>query len=365
MARENGGKSMSTHWVFNGCDEVTKARLENYWTRKLPRLQKVLAPYPVEVQDIRLTVYCHQPGPQRFWWEARAVVHLPTGTVVAEANGREPQLVLDEIADTLVRELKRHKERVRRDYVFKRKRRARADLSAAGPMLQRDREVGRQEDFFRLLRPLLRFLRQHAQRELHLLELEGVLHRGELSVGDVLDEVLQRAWQQFADRPKDLPLDLWLTQLLHDVLATWVKQEPRPHVSLETPLPPDKEEAEEEWWADLLGYEDTLTLEDLVPGSQGTEAWDALENEEQRRRLLELLRDFPSEKRQAFLLHVLEDYEPVEIALLQDRTEDQVRADIEEVRQTLRQRLLAAGHMLEEGASSTSVRSTPAETPAS
>lgn len=51
--------------------------------------------------------------------------------------------VLDRLADTLAREIKRHKERVRKDYVFKRKARARvrarADRSAAGPMLERDR----------------------------------------------------------------------------------------------------------------------------------------------------------------------------------------------------------------------------------
>lgn len=50
---------------------------------------------------------------------------------------------------------------------------------------------------------------------------------------DVLDEVLQRAWQRFASRPRHLPLDQWLTDLLHETLKQWIKQEPRPHVSLE------------------------------------------------------------------------------------------------------------------------------------
>ena len=190
------------------------------------------------------------------------------------AGGRgerqDPQVVLDRVADELVTEIKRHKERVRHDYIFKRKARDRADLSAAGPQLQRDVERGRREDFFRLLRPLLRSLRNHARRELRGLELEGMLHRREVTVADLLDEVLTRAWQRFADRPRHLPLDLWLTDLLHETLEELIKQEPRPHASLEEKaeeVRPDEvpQVDEQEWWAELLGYEETFTLEDLIP----------------------------------------------------------------------------------------------------
>ena len=55
----------------------------------------------------------------------------------------------------------------------------------------------------------------------------------------------------------------------------------------------------------------------------------------------------PAARRQAFLLHVLEDYDTAEIAMLQDRPESQVKADIEAARQTLRGRLLAGGHAQE------------------
>jgi ribosome-associated translation inhibitor RaiA len=131
---------MSSHLVLNGCDDAVKARLEAYWAKKLPRLQKFLVPYPADLQEISLTVSCHEQTSHRAWYEARAVIHLPTGTLAAEANDKEPQAVLDRIADTLASEIKRHKKRVRKDYVYKRKTRQRADLSAAGPLLQRDVE---------------------------------------------------------------------------------------------------------------------------------------------------------------------------------------------------------------------------------
>jgi RNA polymerase sigma factor (sigma-70 family) len=341
---------MRNHWVLHDCGESVKETLKSHWSKKLTRLEKLLVPYRPDLQDVRLTVHRHEQNPQRAWYEGRAVIHLPTGTLVAQANDKEPRAVLDCLADTLAREIKRHKEHVRKDYVFKRKTRARADLSAAGPLLERDREVGRREDFFQLLRPMLDFLRDHARRELRILELEGVLHRNELNAADVLDEVLTRAWQRFADRPKHLALDLWLTSLLHEVLETWVKQEPRPHASLEERAPEGAgSTGEQEWWAALLGYDDAFTLEDLVPGSAGTEAWDELAAEEQRRQLLALVAELPTPQRQAFLLHALEDYDLAEIAMLQDRPESQVRADIEAARKALKERLVAGGQAYETG----------------
>ena len=77
---------MKLHLVLLGCDGPMKASLESYWSKKLPRLEKLLAPYRPDLQDVRLTIHRHQQNPQRAWYEGRAVVHLPTGTLAAEAN---------------------------------------------------------------------------------------------------------------------------------------------------------------------------------------------------------------------------------------------------------------------------------------
>ena len=37
---------MSSHLVFNGVDDPVKQRLEAYWAKKRPRLEKLLAPTP-------------------------------------------------------------------------------------------------------------------------------------------------------------------------------------------------------------------------------------------------------------------------------------------------------------------------------
>src|SRR5262245_7404958 len=80
-ARSEG---MSTHVVFNGCHDSIKEGLEEYWAKKMHRVEKLLVHYSPELREIRLTVYCHRQSPQREWYEARGVIHLPTGTLAAE-----------------------------------------------------------------------------------------------------------------------------------------------------------------------------------------------------------------------------------------------------------------------------------------
>ena len=71
-------------------------------------------------------------------------------------------------------------------------------------MLQEKVEDGWPEDFFRLLRPHLGVLRHHARRELRMLDMEGLLHRGEVTVDDLQDEVLSRAGQGRAGQEADV-----------------------------------------------------------------------------------------------------------------------------------------------------------------
>jgi ribosomal subunit interface protein len=140
--------TMSNHGVFNGCDTGVKAGLKDYWEKKLPRLRRVLVPYRTELQDIRLTVHCHRKNGAAAWYDVRAVVHLPTGALAAEATDDDGYAALDRAADKLVKEIKKHKEQVRRDYVFKRRRGHREDLSAAGGVLQEHAKFRRRDDFF-------------------------------------------------------------------------------------------------------------------------------------------------------------------------------------------------------------------------
>ena len=69
---------MTSHLVFNGVDDAVKARLETYWAKKLSRVQKLLVPYPADLQGLadRQPSRTERAAVSRY--EVRAVVHLPT-----------------------------------------------------------------------------------------------------------------------------------------------------------------------------------------------------------------------------------------------------------------------------------------------
>jgi DNA-directed RNA polymerase specialized sigma24 family protein len=137
------------------------------------------------------------------------------------------------------------------------------------------------------------------------------------------------------------PLELWLTELLHDCFDRLSKAHFATCLSeLRTRAaasPPD-DEAEE--WKEDFGYTDSPTLEDLLPGYDAGTPWDRLEIEEQTSRVMNLLGELPDPQRQALTLHTMEGFDLAEIAMIQDRSEAAVAADIEAARQALRHKLL-------------------------
>jgi len=69
--------------------------------------------------------------------------------------------------------------------------------------------------------------------------------------------------------------------------------------------------------------------------------------------VLAQLGEVPASRRRAFTLHLLEGWEPDEIAMVQSRSPGEVHDDIEAVRQMLRSRLGSESEILPSGPTST------------
>ncbi len=261
-------------------------------------------------------------------------------TVSAEGSSVEQALAgaAERLENTLSRTLGR------RESLAQRRARAEAELSAAEPVLKQSVVVGKQEDFIELLDPILSYLGDHARRELRMMEINGTLHPGKVTAADLLNEVRTRAWLQFPARPEGMPLDLWLMNQLHEVLDEWTTHEPRMqrtrHDGTDDVLQKDVPQVgDQEWWVWLLGEDETITGENAIIGRPRMSVETQLETEEQGDRVYALLGELPKLQRQAFELNTLDGYELFEIAMLQDRPTEEIKADIEAARKTLRQRL--------------------------
>lgn len=332
---------MAEHIVIPEGSTELKERVEEYWKRKLRRIKRLLQPIPEDQQVMRLSM-----RPQKNGWDVRVVLTLPTGTLVAQEqtfHRDEWPAAVDRVADKLSMEIRRHKEKLRHDDVYRRKRRREDEFHQVRSFLESDVRKGDRASFMELLRPLLRHVADQAHHELVVAQLEGAIRPGELTVSDLVDEVAVRAWERYDQRPARLSLDQWLLYLLHEILDEYYLKTPQTDHSVEEPIPADdpRYQADSGWLVENEPYlENTLTpltLYQTLPDHEVPEPWQPLAAREQMQWLVNQLRRFPHAARRAFMLHVIEGWDPSEIASLQNRSIDQVRTDIESVRESLRQ----------------------------
>jgi RNA polymerase sigma factor (sigma-70 family) len=99
---------------------------------------------------------------------------------------------------------------------------------------------------------------------------------------------------------------------------------------------PDGWVAENEpYWGEL----DTVTFDEVLPDYETSEPWQDVAADEQRRWILNRLRDMPRRQRRAFLLHALEGWSLEDIGNLYGCGPGDIREDIERATTHLRQQL--------------------------
>ncbi len=335
---------MKTQWTFKN-NEIDKPRVESYWAKKQPRIERLLSNYHDDLRELRLALYRHhgEQGP----WELRAVLQLPTGTLVTEETGPDWRECIDVVADELVRQIKRHKEQVRKDYLYRRRRVRREDQSTAGPYLERDRTENRSEAFFQLLQPLLPQVYAYARRELQLMELEGRISRGRTTAQDVIDEMLTRAWDRYSGRPRKIELETWLIGLVRERLAELADSPETVSFSetvegvKEEPMTPEGDLDETDYWLERIFQQtEPVTIEDLIPDFEADEAWYQLSREEQQQRMQQALCQLPRDQREALLLYAVDGLEEAEISHLQNKDVSDVQCAIEEAKTALTRQLM-------------------------
>ncbi len=116
----------------------------------------------------------------------------------------------------------------------------------------------------------------------------------------------------------------------------------RVDLTTDEPLTPEVDVDEIDFWLErIFNQQQPLTLEDLLPDAETDEAWKELSAEEQQRRIEQALGSLPPLQREAFLLAFVEGFDTMEIAMLQGRSEDEVKNDLQAARKQLADRLMS------------------------
>jgi DNA-directed RNA polymerase specialized sigma24 family protein/ribosome-associated translation inhibitor RaiA len=329
---------MSEHMIFQNCSTWQKDTIRSHWSRKLAHLERLLQHFPEDQRELRLNV---RRRPDRF--EVRVVLLLPTGTLVATSSAPMGNDAIDAAANKLAQELRRHRGLIRHDDSWRRKRHHNDTIRHAAVLPESDIREPDRETFFEMLRPLMARLGGHVHHELIMARMQGRIQRRQLTMEDIRDDVILRAWAQFKTKDPTEPMEVWLIRLAHEALDEQVPEVPAV-VSIDDEIgEADSDHAvETDEVTDgqlLLEEPAAVTLDGILPDRRGSEPWQELGLQEQLQWVLMQLSALPHVERRAFTLHLLDGWDPDEIAMIQGRSPAEVRGDIETVQGLLRSRL--------------------------
>jgi len=216
----------------------------------------------------------------------------------------------------------------------------------AAPREQRHREM-----FFSLIGQHVKNLYHFVRHQLRHFEAVGELMPGELTVDDVVDAVLLRAYGEFVKHPPERKIRSWLIGLAREHLASEVKRlrtwRERTEARTEADIP-DTPPAE---WVTRLGEEilefhepdEDLKLEDVLPDLNVSTPEEHAEVVEMRLCVSSALAGMPKEWRRALLLRYVDGLAGAELARALGRSVPESERLLEHARQHLRQRLIEAG----------------------
>jgi RNA polymerase sigma factor (sigma-70 family) len=263
-------------------------------------------------------------------------VNLSTRSLFATAWGSDLRSGAEAAVDKLVRQAKKHLDRLRKDE------RAGAETPRAEsffpePTVEDLKAVRDLEDFKDQIATHSARLHKYLRRELRLLKRGGRVATG-VSLSDVVEDALVYVFEHFDQKPKELSPDRWLIRrgllFLHEALDQAEKAE-----SAHEPSRTIEEEPED--WEELMG----LSGPESVP-MDGHLAEDAQADPEKLRdrgdaqvATAEALAKLPSLQRQSVLLRHLEGYRIPEIAYVLNTDEPQVEQWLDEAEVALQGRL--------------------------
>lgn len=120
---------MRTEWVFRRCPRYLRRLVESHWSDRQHRVQKLVGHFKRNVRELQINM---QRLDQPRMFEGRMVLRLPTATIRVETRDSDALAAIDQLMDQLVRRIKRHVERLQKDWPARRARVNRAAMRASG-----------------------------------------------------------------------------------------------------------------------------------------------------------------------------------------------------------------------------------------
>src|SRR5438093_1824428 len=322
---------------------------------KLTKLERHLQRFPHDAVHLQVALERH---PKKDLFSAALSLRIPSNILRSKKQAPDPIPALDRATKTLLRQLSGFKSGLRREALWKRKER-RAELHTAKVFRFADAPMANgtgpqnEGDVIRALieqphAELLRYVRRHVEHEVRL----GNVPAGAIDAPAVVDELARQALTAPENKPAGFGFLLWFYRLGKQELSRRCKTlqaQARETVALEEPrvLPEDAEAAagyEPEQPLDIVAEilePPVVEAKDLIPDTRTAPPDEVLAQKELLEQLQKTANTWPKPEREAFELHLVEGFEPYEVAMVLGLTTQDTNELLASIRGRLRDTLLA------------------------
>ena len=321
--------------------------LERAVGRRVQRIARLLKRFPDDATFLH--VVGEELGGTHRHARISLALSLPSRTLACHDEGKHLDEVVREAFDELERLVRREKERLRAE-----REQERAAARARERLLARLEKGGQGAELpverFDAISAELPELERFVHREIRLLEAAGDIAWREVDPRDIVDQVVARALERFAERPRAVDLGTWLQTLAARALRAEVDRLRvlrRRAVRIEEDIPetPPEEEVNElgDEILDFYQPDEDLRIEDVLPALGIPTPEEAERTVEFEKALFAALAALPRSWREAFLLRALEEAPVEDVAAVLERDPEEVEREAELARAFLVARLRSAG----------------------
>ncbi len=330
---------MNVHFSY----KVPKnSALENEINQHVAKLAKRLQVFRPELVHLRGVI---EENSAREGFVVSLDLKLPSGDIAARENGPNYSAVLKAVFDDLIEQVAKHKDHLRNQYKWPRRRRVgrqrpqpqvpfEETLAAVQPPTISD------DDIASYVNANLERLSRFVERELRYRENLGDLQPGQLRTEEVVDEAIANALGD-GDKPERLALEAWLYRLSLRAVDELARRSPEEVVSipLEHPARQPNFRASYEPQLQYHQPDEDIVARDIIPDPRLATPEASAASVEMVNLVEIALLSAKREDREAFLLFAIEGFTPEEIAAISDRPVEAVRASISAAREHLRKTL--------------------------
>jgi DNA-directed RNA polymerase specialized sigma24 family protein len=323
--------------------------LEKELEEFLPRLKQVLFRFRPEERRLRV----HLAQQKNSVYRLTLSLRMPGKSLIVERTGHTLISLVTEAKQALLEQIKVQSAVVRKEHLrAKSVQQNQAIQEAVGSTAVLTKEEADEEEmrdrFISRLGLVLQELYSHVRRLIRVSQLAGDIPVNHLKPGEVVDDVLVRAYELFRSQQEAEFSPATLYRLAEEIIRdeiTNYEDKKEGGVSLE-----EKISSRDPRWEvsdlgeDALAFyqtEEVLLYGDVMPDFHLPDPAKALKEKEQMREIFRFLSAVGPLARSAFLLERMEGFEPYEISWMQDRPEEEVSKDIQRCEDVLRKALLS------------------------